>query len=93
MNFVVRMHVVILIVTDLYITAFFFLIFRNVLSLLNYLRFVYHKELFLCITSMVQGGKRILVNVTELVQEAFQLQVATHNWAVFTEHPTTVAPV
>lgn len=49
---------------------------------------MYYKEFFPCITNKVPGGKQVLGNVTELVQEAFQLQVATHNWVLFTERPT-----
>lgn len=93
MNFIVRMQTVILIVTDLYITACFFFLLINVFSVLKYIRFVYHKEVLPCITSVVQGGKLVLVNVTDLFQEAFHLHVAAHNWAFFTEHPTIAAPI
>lgn len=78
----------ILIVTDLYITAFFLLLFINVFSVLKSLGFLYYKEFFPRITNTVPGGKQFLGNVIELIQEAFQLQVATHNWSLFTECPT-----
>lgn len=54
----------------------------------KYLRFVHYEEFFPCIINIVPGGKQVLGNVTELVEEDFQLQVATHNWALFPELPT-----
>lgn len=53
--------------------------------MLKYLRFVYYKDFFPCTINTVPGGKQVLGNVTELVQEVFQLQLAIHNCALFPE--------
>lgn len=52
--------------------------------MLKSFRLVYYKEFFPCVTSMVPGGRWVLGNVKEVLQESVELQV-THGWALCTE--------